>query len=89
MEYVKGMQCKSPDHPPSHPKERMVCVGETPEVYAFACHACMEVRRLYSVQVKTKVAYREEVRKRLGREGRLMTKPPVINRRLLMRREEK
>ena len=53
---------------------RMVKETQTEEVWA--CVACMDAHKVYSVQVKTKPIYRQHVRQQLAREGKLLTSAP-------------
>ena len=78
-----SLRCQNPHHPPGIPRNTMELINETPTTYVFGCSACLEIRRLQSIQVKTKSRYQREVRKQLAREGRL-PQSPTVNRRLTM-----
>jgi hypothetical protein len=76
--------CRNPDHPTGVPRTTMKCSRETEQLLVFYCTACAEIKKIQSVQVKTRAAYKRAVREQLAREGKLMTAPPRIMRRVTM-----
>lgn len=78
------LNCQNPHHPPGVPRNTMVCINETPVAYVFGCEACLTIRRLQSIQVKTKALYRREVRRQLAKSGQLLTSRPAVNRKFQM-----
>ena len=68
--------CKNPTHPDALPRTSMRMVKETQTEEVWACVACMDAHKVYSVQVKTKPIYRQHVREQLAREGKLLTSAP-------------
>ena len=67
--------CANPQHPPSLPR-RMIFLQYRDHAYVFGCQACKDVNRKLSVRVMTDQFFKREVRKQLGKEGRLLTAPP-------------
>lgn len=83
-DYVPNLNCQNPHHPPGVPRGTMLCVNETETSYVFGCEACMNIRKLESIQVRTKSRYRRDVRSQLSKEGKLITSRPPINRKFTM-----
>lgn len=74
----KPPQCKNPDHPTPN-RDVMRCAEEPTEsrpYYVFWCPVCAEVLKVKSLQVFTAARLREEVKRKMASEGRLMTAPP-------------
>lgn len=69
-------QCSNPQHPRGLPT-RMIFLQYRDNAYVFGCQACKDVNRKLSVRVMTDQFFRREVRRQLGKEGRLLTAPPV------------
>lgn len=67
--------CDNPQHPSSLPR-RMIFLQYKDFAYVFGCQACRDVNHKLSIRVMTDQFYRREVRKQLGKEGRLLTAPP-------------
>ncbi len=72
---MKGIPCKNPQHPEGTDRYSMVLFKDTPTEEAWACKACLDINRVYSVQVKTKTAFRRAVRRDLAAKGLLPGKP--------------
>lgn len=58
--------CKNPDHPPSSPRNQMICVEEHESRgvvthYVFACVPCRDIRKILSAQVVSTPKFREYV----------------------------
>lgn len=81
---VPNLLCQNPHHPPGVPRGTMTCINETETSYVFGCQACMDIRRLESIQVKTKSRYRREVRRQLAQNGQLLQNRPAVNRKFNM-----
>ena len=67
--------CDNPQHPPSLPR-RMIFLQYRDNAYVFGCQACKDVNHKLSVRVMTDQFFKREVRKKLAKEGRLLTGPP-------------
>ena len=67
--------CDNPQHPAGKPR-RMTFLQYRDNAYVFGCQACKDVNRKLSVRVMTDQFFRREVRKQLGKEGKLLTGPP-------------
>jgi hypothetical protein len=67
--------CKNPQHPDGTSKFTMVLVQDKPTEEVWACKACMDINRVYSIQVKTKRKYQQHVRGELRKQGRLPSRP--------------
>jgi hypothetical protein len=72
---TEGIPCKNPQHPDNHSRFTMIKIKDTPTDEAFACKACLDVHKVYSVQVRTKPEFKRHVRGQLAREGKLAPKP--------------
>jgi hypothetical protein len=62
----------------------MLFLEEKAGMVVFACQACKDVNKVQSVQVITLPALRAQVREDLRRQGRLLTAPPKVRRKLTM-----
>ena len=67
--------CKHPQHPASMSRNTMECVRDTEQESVWACKACLEVNRVYAVQIQTKPKYRQHVRRELAKQQRLAPNP--------------
>jgi hypothetical protein len=76
--------CKNPDHPEGKSRDSMVCAQETDTYFVFFCQTCATVKKIKSIQVRTRAAFKREVRQQLIREGRVMKGPPPMIRRTRM-----
>jgi hypothetical protein len=68
--------CSNPQHPPGLPR-KMIYLQTKDYAHVFGCLACKDVNHKLSVRVMTDSFYRREVRRQLGKEGRLLTAPPL------------
>ena len=66
--------CTNPQHPRGLPT-RMIYLQTKDHAHVFGCQACKDVNRKLSVRVMTDQFYKREVRKQLGKEGRLLQGP--------------
>jgi hypothetical protein len=73
---VKSIPCKNPTHPDQLSRTSMKLVKETEMEEVWACTACMDAHKVYSVQVRTKPKFRQHTRKELAKQGRLITEAP-------------
>lgn len=70
----KTPECRNPQHPAGRSKS-MEFLEEKNQAFVFACKACKEINGVLSVQITTSVAMKQEIRKNLERQGRLLTQP--------------
>jgi len=75
--------CRNPQHPAGKEK-RMIFLEQKGETFVFACQACKDVNKVMSVQVVTSAALKQEIRKQLAREGKILNRPAPIVRRMPM-----
>jgi hypothetical protein len=70
-------QCKNPQHPIGRSRT-MLFLEQKDHCFVFACQACKDMNRKLSVQVLTESSFRQQVRKDLAKQGRLLTEAPPI-----------
>jgi hypothetical protein len=68
--------CKNPTHPNRMPRASMRLVKEDQIEEVWACAACLDAHKVYSVQVRTKPEFRQHTRSQLAKEGRLLNSAP-------------
>jgi len=66
--------CDNPQHPIGMPR-RMIYLQTKDHAHVFGCQACRDVNHKLSIRVMTDQFYKREVRKQLGKEGKLLTGP--------------
>lgn len=78
--------CKSPDHPPSAPRDQMLLVDEHSQGglvthYVWACLPCRDIRKIVSAQVVSSPAFRQyvasEPRMQQYKRARLVERDPT------------
>jgi hypothetical protein len=77
--YADSPDCKNPEHPAGTSK-RMLFLAHKDHARIFGCQACWDKDRVQSIQAKTDPDYRQEVRRQLMAQGRLLTQSPVVMR---------
>ena len=74
---TKPPECRNPQHPLGQPRA-MSFLEQKGQAFVFACVACKERLKVLSVQVVTSAALKKDIRRKLTREGKILTKPAFI-----------
>lgn len=72
--------CANPQHPHGMPR-RMQFLQYRDNAYVFGCQACKDVNHKMSIRVMTDTFFKREVRRQLGKDGRLLQGPMQKRRR--------
>jgi hypothetical protein len=75
---TKPPECRNPQHPFGQPRS-MSFLEQKGQAFVFACIACKERLKVLSVQVVTSAALKKDIRRKLMREGKILTKPAYVD----------